>query len=357
MIERYLDDLERRIDPQIEDQLYAEWKAFTDGKWRGDVFSPRRIKASPASLEWPRVMINDAIEDNDMMILEQMAGCSAQLANASGLLLAVRANYGTSILPSLFGVNLFVMDRDMNTLPTSYPLEGGRDAVRRLVAAGVPTLRQGLAGKALAMAERFAELAETYPKIGEHVRQYHPDLQGPMDICEVLWGSSLFLELVDEPDLVKDFLSLITDTYVAFMKEWLSIVPSAGNGHAIHWGWMHRGSILLRDDSAMNLSPDMFDEFIRPYDQKLLSTFGGGCIHFCGRGDHYIDRLATMEDVHGVHTSQPECNDMEKMFQHTVDLGTPLYGLQKGVVKEALDAERELHGKVHCGEWHNHAAA
>ena len=38
----------------------------------------------------------------------------------------------------------------------------------------------------------------------------------------------------------------------------------------------------------MNLSPDMFMEFIFPYNQRLFDIFGGGGDHFCGRGDHFI---------------------------------------------------------------------
>lgn len=34
---------------------------------------------------------------------------------------------------------------------------------------------------------------------------------------------------------------------------------------------------------AMYLSPDVYREFIFPYHQELLSYFGGGAIHSCGR--------------------------------------------------------------------------
>ena len=35
MIETYLDDLERRIDPAVEDELFRQWKAFADGQFTG----------------------------------------------------------------------------------------------------------------------------------------------------------------------------------------------------------------------------------------------------------------------------------------------------------------------------------
>ena len=105
---------------------------------------------------------------------------------------------------------------------------------------------------------------------------------------------------------------------------------------------------MLRDDSAMNLSPAMFDEFVRPYDQRLLDEFGGGAIHFCGKGDHYIDRLPQMDGVYAVHMSQPEYNDMERMLAHTVDAGINLIGLEPGAAREVLASGRDLRGRVHA---------
>jgi len=99
----------------------------------------------------------------------------------------------------------------------------------------------------------------------------------------------------------------------------------------------------------MNLSPSQFDEFIGPYDQQLLDTFGGGAIHFCGRGSHYIDRVGRMRGVHAVNLTQPEHNDMETIFAHTVDRGIRLLALPRAAAEAALTAGRELRGCVHVG--------
>jgi hypothetical protein len=104
---------------------------------------------------------------------------------------------------------------------------------------------------------------------------------------------------------------------------------------------------MLRDDSAMNLSPAMFDEFIKPYDQRLLDAFGGGAIHFCGKGDHYVDRLPHMPGVYAVHMSQPHYNDMEKMLAHTADAGINLLGLEPDAARDIMASGRDLHGRVH----------
>ena len=105
---------------------------------------------------------------------------------------------------------------------------------------------------------------------------------------------------------------------------------------------------MLRDDSAMNLSSAMFHEFIRPYDQRLLIEFGGGAVHFCGKGDHFIAELTQMPGVYAINLSQPEYNDMESVFRCTVDQGICLLELNRQAAETALVQGRNLHGRVHA---------
>jgi hypothetical protein len=342
-----LADLERRIDPRVEDALIAEWRAFLDGRFAGGIFSPRRSRAAPPGLAWPEARVNAAFEDFDRMALQQFGQCSDALAQASGALLNVRCNYSTAIMPSLFGAELFMMDDEMNTLPTSVPLRGGADAVRALLDRGVPDPRAGLGARVFEMAERFLDLFARHPAVGRYVRLYHPDLQGPLDVCELLWGSALFVDSVDQPELVQALLALVTETYLRFMRAWDALVPPRAEWSA-HWSLMHKGRIMLRDDSAMNFSPRMVGAFVAPHDQRLLDELGGGAIHFCGKGDHYIARISALRGLTAIQLSQPEYNDMEVIYRHTVDQGLPLLGLPRDAAEAALRRGRDLRGRVHC---------
>lgn len=346
-LKTYLEDLENRIDTVTEDQLKEEWKIFASGNFTGDIFSPARPEKSQPQCEWPEIKINQTLQDYDAMLLHQLKGCSDVLSNGSGRLLSVRCNYGTSILPSLFGVEPFIMDEELNTLPTSRALEGGRNAMIQIVQDGVPPLSNGYWPQVKEMALYFKETLAPYPNISKYITIYHPDLQGPLDCTELLWGSDIFLAFVDEPELVHSVLQRIVDTYIAMMKEWETIVPPEKK-FAVHWTEYHRGRIMIRNDSAMNLSPDMCDTFIRPYDQQLLDAHKGGAIHFCGRGDHYIAMFGNMPGVFAVNLTQPHYNDMEKIFTHTIDKGIQLIGLSADAGKAALDSGRDLHGNVHC---------
>lgn len=345
-LRRCLDNLEARIDPQEEERLLAAWEEFAAGRFGSGIFLPQRSRPAPPGVAWPTVTVNAALADFDRMALQQYGLCSAQLAAGEGELLCVRCNYGTGIIPLLFGLEPFVMDESLATLPTVRPLNDTA-AVRRLVERGLPGLRGGYGTRVLEMGERFAAIGHVYPRIGRYVHIYHPDLQGPLDICELVWGSSLFYALYDEPGLLNEMLALATETYIAFMRAWLAVVPFRP-GANVHWGMLHQGNIMLREDSAMNLSPDAYESLVQPFDQQLLDTFGGGALHFCGRGSHYIDRAARLRGLYAINLSQPEYNDMECIYRHTVDSGIKLIGLQREAAEAALARERDLHGQVHC---------
>ena len=75
----------------------------------------------------------------------------------------------------------------------------------------------------------------------------------------------------------------------------------------------------------MNLSPDLFREFIQPYDTRLLEALGGGAVHFCGTGDHFVQLLAQTPLLSAVDMSQPHLNNMEKILSALPDQGINLY--------------------------------
>ncbi len=329
-----LEDIEARIDPETEENYINQWRDFLYDRFDGDIFVPERKKCSSPSVDIPRIdNINDALESYDNMLRHQLQGVSDTLGKKKGNL-CVRANYGTGILSSLFGAEIFVMPRHTNTLPTTRAFND-TEIIRSKVEAGMPDLSCGFGKNVFEFGELCAEVFEKYPKIKKYVKVYHPDLQGPLDICELLWGGEIFYAMYDEPELVHAMLRLVTDTYTAFIEKWFKLF-SPSDEMNLHWDMLwHRGAIMLRNDSAMNLSPALYKEFAMPYDGELLEKYGGA-VHFCGRGDHYIELLSSIPGLFAVQMSQPQYNDMEVIFKNTVDKGIKLLSFNKKVAEEQL---------------------
>lgn len=339
-----LEDLEQRINPDAEDALWEQWATFWRGEWQEPIFKPCVKRGAQPGFEWPKVHINDAIEDDRLTVISQLCGVSDVLAQEEGgAMLSVRSNYGVGILPSIFGAGLFMMPREQTCLPNALPLRGGVDGVREALQNGVPDLTSGLGGRVIDTGELFMEAFAPYPNVRKYVHVYHPDLQGPMDVAELLWGSAIFLDLYDNANLVQQFLDLICETYEQFIGKWWGIVPPADDLN-VHWQQVWKGKIVLRDDSAMNLSPDMFETFILPYDQRLLSNLGGGGIHACGKVDHWVEPMSRMEHLYGFNMSQPSYNDMETVYAHTVDKGIHLVNVSRATLEGSVAAGRDLRG-------------
>lgn len=359
-IEKCLEDIENRINPEIEEELYRQWVEFLEDNYEGQIFSPQRPATAKPAFDWMNetikhfpemstglddVPVNQALDNYELMILQQFWMVSNRLANADGTILDVRCNYGTSILPSLFGVELFRMSDEMNTLPANKPFND-RKIIRQFVMEGTPRLDSELVNKSFELAKQYKKIAQQYPKIGKYVHIFHPDTQGVISVSELIWGSDIFIAFYEMPDLVKDLMDVVADTYVAFMEKWAQIIPFKED-YNTHWGFLHKGKIMLRCDSVMNISPPMYDEFIFPHQQKLFERYGGG-LHFCGKGDHYIDKACSIDQLYSVQMSQPEYNDMGKIYSATVDRGKTLLGFSPDAGGEAVKSGRNLRGLVHC---------
>ncbi len=329
-----LKELENRIDPEVEEDFENQWRDFLYDRFDGDIFRPERKRSpAPSALTPSNININDAIGDYDLMLRSQLNGVFADLSGKNKAL-CIRANYGTGILSSVFGAEIFHMPRATNTLPTTRSVND-TEWIREKVEEGIPDLTRGFGRNVFEFGEMCAEVLERYPKVKKYVTVYHPDLQGPLDICELLWGGEMFYAMYDEPELVHAMLTLITDAYVAFMTKWDAMFPGREDINP-HWGSLyHRGRVMLRNDSAMNLSPDHYREFASPYDGRLLALYGGA-VHFCGRGDHYIKTLCELPGLYGINMSQPHLNDMETIYQNTVDKGIKILKFKEEFAKRDL---------------------
>ena len=320
-LERYLEDVESRLDDGQEARVLEEWMEWVHHKNASGPFEAAPRRPAPSALEWPHIAINDAIADDTLAIYRELEGVNDALAKGKSTILRVRANYGVGNVATAFGAETFVMPRETDTLPNVKALS--EEAAAALIGRPLPDPEAGNMAGVARFARAWRDIQARYPRIGRFVRPEQPDLQGPVDNLELIMGSSaMFYAMWDEPERVHALLGVITAVIERAMDAWLAFFPE-NRSFANYFMQWEKGMICLRDDSAMNLSADMFTEYIAPYDGRLLKKYGG-LVHFCGRGDHFIDRLARIEGLSAVNMSQPHLNDMEKVYAATIDRGIHL---------------------------------
>jgi len=320
-LERYLDDIEARLDDEQESRIQSEWFEWIHHKNISGPYRAAPRRPVPSRLEWPHVNINDAVKDDELGIYRELESVHHTLANGRSSILRMRPNYGVGNVATAFGCRSFEMDRATDTLPNVFALS--ESEVEALAHKPVPGLEDGNFADMMRFGRNLLKIREKYPRIAKYVRVEQPDLQGPVDNLELIMGSSpMFYAIYDDADGVHALLDKITSAMMLFLDKWIEMFPES-RMYANYFTHVEAGMICIRDDSAMNLSPDMFSEFIMPYDGRLLEKYGG-FVHFCGRGDHFIDRLVTMKGLSGVNMSQPHLNDMEKIYSCTIDQGIHL---------------------------------
>lgn len=244
---------------------------------------------------------SEAFEDMGKMMFNELRGTVKAVQIRDYTLPMIRAGYGVGILPSLFGLKCRILE---NNLPWVEHV-GSLEEIKKIIDKGIPDLRSGLGARVFDTQAYYHEQLSHYPKCRQYIPVYHPDLQGPFDVAHLIWGPDIYYALYDEPEVVHELLGLVTDTYIKFLRELKKTLNDEEDGFCFHWGKLFKGSVVIRDDSPVNLSCDMYKEFVKPYDDRILKEFGKGSIHYCGRADQWIFEMMESEGLEAMNFGQP----------------------------------------------------
>ena len=140
-------------------------------------------------------------------------------------------------------------------------------------------------------------------EVGESIPVGAPDLQSPIDQASMLMDyTNLIYLMMDEPSRAHRLLRMVTDVLVeslhAIKREMVTDWPLSCFG----W-WMPRG-VFLSDDLMAVLSPDLYAEYARPYNEIVGREFGGVALHSCGNIRHNLENVAATEGIIALNTHE-----------------------------------------------------
>ncbi len=314
---------------RIEAALSPEHIARTRQLWE-DCRQYRPVSRLPMvaccqAPDWPRYSMDEIQADKEKMLISELAPVYASCLIGDDRLPEIRANYGTGILPSLFGCE--IVHLDPTTLPAAMPLHD-TDRVRALLDAGIPDLRGGLGGLVLDTVAFYVEAFKPYPKLRKLVTINLADTQGPLDAAEIVWGSKILMFMYEDPSLVHAFLDLITDTIAAFTR-----AHQVVDGVPFDPPPTPLGRVCIREDATVMISSDMYNEFCKPRAQRLLDEFGG-CIHWCGDAKAWWRSLITLRNLNAVNPYQGHFYDPVEMHAASRDAGVMVWQWTTGLTPE-----------------------
>lgn len=134
--------------------------------------------------------------------------------------------------------------------------------------------------------------------------------------------------MYEDPQLVHAFLDLVTSTLAAFTRAHAAIdgVPFAPPPTPL-------GRVCIREDATVMISGAMYDEFCKPYAQRLLDEFGG-CIHWCGDGKAWWRSLITLRNLNAINPYQGQYYDPVEMHQACRVAGVMLWQWTTGLTPD-----------------------
>ncbi|MDP6098336.1 MAG: hypothetical protein QGG67_20535 [Gammaproteobacteria bacterium] len=174
----------------------------------------------------------------------------------------------------------------------------------------------GIIRRSLETLRFYRQTLSEYPICRKSIQISMPDLQGPFDNAHLLWGNEVFNAFYTEPG----FLSALMDRMVEAMLVLEKIYRPLTKDHLQPFGttqhtYVIPGRLLIRDDTSIMVSPDMYREFIGSHHARLLKEVGRGSIHSCGNAQHLVDGMLEIPNMVGLDLSQPELMDIEKVYK------------------------------------------
>ena len=319
-LEKVLQQVEEKIDMEHVaevDQRYLKTLRYEDVDRPPLVVQPsfsERMELPPPWDEYSRYSYREAFENPAAMLQNMLLSRVVPgILISDDTPLAVRNDHGIIQIASLLGGEWKLTE---DNYPWVEPIKEKQKLKEIAENKDEPEMERGVMPRTKRTLEYYNEKLGRYPKIDKAVQISLPDLQGPMDTAEQLWGSGIFYAFYEEPELLNNLLKKIVDTMLSVIKEIRKYTkdrldPDANTQH----GYVIPGRLLIRNDSSILLSPEMYKKKVRPHDERLLDEAGGGAIHFCGNGEHLIDTLLEIPKMYGLDFGESEKMDIPRIYE------------------------------------------
>ncbi len=222
----------------------------------------------------------------------------------------IRANFGTVVIASMFGVRV----EQIGDNPPWVRHGGDGDVSLEEVLDHDPLdFSKGWCPRVVEMCQFYESILSEYPELKRLITVVLPDLQGPFDNLELVVGSGVFAELYINQDLVCKALDAMATAQIGFARHLEPYVSERSDTFSHQHATMIKGNILLRNESAILMSPEMYRSVVAPHDERVLRELGTGGVHSCGKADGHIPAFLELSSIRCLDLGQPELNDVAKL--------------------------------------------
>ena len=144
-----------------------------------------------------------------------------------------------------------------------------------------------------------------------------PTIASVLNIAVNLYGQRILIAMMCEPEAARHDLRVIHDTLCSIHRWYLQHVPAAQRQCIVPAGRCQPpGHGQLCGCTTQLLSPELYRDFIAPFDEAMLGLYPhGGMIHLCGRHTQHIPVWRRMKSLCAVQMNDRATCDLEAYFQ------------------------------------------
>lgn len=226
----------------------------------------------------------------------------------SDLPCSIRADFGCVLIASMFGANIEQVENNPPWVRNQSPL-----SYQQILAVDTGDFSKGWIPRVAQRYKFYRDVLQDYPRLQSVTSITLPDLQGPIDNLELLRGSELFLEIYTQRDDFLAAMEKVTDAQIRLAEYFKPLISERIEGVSHQHSFPLLGQMLIRCDTAIMLSPQMYAELIGPYDEKVLAALGGG-IHSCGNVDGIVEEFLSLKLAKCFDYGQSELNDVRTAY-------------------------------------------
>ena len=218
--------------------------------------------------------------------------------------------YGTGVLASGFGVDIVFQDKmdpavDMSKITDVAQLKDLRKPDPE---------KDGLMPRVLNAIRQMRQRTDLPVGV--------TDCQGPLtSALQVLGYEKLIYWMFDHPEAIHDLMQLVTDALI----EWVTLQKQAAGqemtddayvlGIKVPGGY---GGVWMSDDDSVIFGPELYREFVVPYNSQVLQAFGGGSIHYCGNANQHIENYLATEGLTSIQNLNLDNLDAAARMRHAL---------------------------------------
>lgn len=233
---------------------------------------------------------------------------------------SVRANFGTVVIASLFGG---LVEQRENNPPWIRHFET-LDEFKTIFEKDPVDFSQGICPQIIARYQFYHEVLADYPNLQKCIKIVLPDLQGPLDSLELLRGSEIYTDFIIDPEMIENGLKLMAEAQVGFANHLRPFTTDGPVGFSHQHAVAVKGNILIRNDSAIMVSPEMYTTQVAPFDEFVLNKLGGGGVHSCGKIDFNVPEIFNLESIKCFDFGQSYLNNVESIYPLARERKIPL---------------------------------